>query len=119
MKLKIYYAHSMHLYGSAQEARDIKLLEDLGFEVVNPNTPEHQLEAKTSGEMTMAYFERLAERCDALAFRALPDGNISAGVFTEIIGVEGKPVIELPWGVSRRGLSIGDTREYLKELGQR
>lgn len=117
-KLKVYYAHSLHLYGSAQEARDVKLLEDLGFEVVNPNIPEHQLAYKASLG-GMYYFKELAKGCDALAFRAYPDGKIGAGVFTETMEMGEKPVIELPSGMFRRGLSVEDTREYLKELGQR
>lgn len=39
---KVYYAHSLHLYNTPQEKRDIELLEKLGFEVLNPNQPEIQ-----------------------------------------------------------------------------
>jgi hypothetical protein len=56
-----------------------------------------------------------------LAFRALPDGTIPSGVAQEIkwAGEAGIPVIELPSAVNRRTLTLDQTREYLKEIGQR
>lgn len=38
--MRVYYAHCIALYGTPQEARDLLLLEMLGFEVVNPNDPD-------------------------------------------------------------------------------
>jgi len=40
MKRKIYYAHPLNIYNTAQEKRNIATLESLGFEVVNPNCAE-------------------------------------------------------------------------------
>lgn len=117
-KLKCYYAHSVHLYGTKQEARDIALLELLGFEVVNPSDQIHQTMYPKEG---MDYFVRLAKSCDICAFRAYPDGSIPAGVHKEIMaGVDSEmPILEIPWGLKRRGLDVETTREWLHELGER
>jgi len=120
---RVYYAHSLHLYGTEQEKRDILLLESLGFSVLNPNSPETQakcLKEKESGGTGMYMFRKIVQSCDLVAFRAYPDGSIPAGVHKEITDyAEGLPVIELPNGLKRRGLSVEDTREWLHELGQR
>ena len=116
--LKIYYAHSVSLYNTPQELRDIELLERLGFEVFNPNQPACNAGYQAEG---MKYFERVLDDCDALAFRANPGGSINAGVVKEInyMIVQGAPVIELPTLVGRQYLSVEDTRAYLKEVGNR
>lgn len=123
-KLRCYYAHSLHLYGTAQEKRDIELIEALGFEVVNPNQKRHSnaYRALPEGE-GMNYFVELVRTCDVCAFRAYPDGSIGAGVYKEVLAADDPdmpmPVFELPWGLYRRGLSVEDTRAWLRELGQR
>lgn len=119
--MTVYYAHPMSLYGTPQEARDIETLRALGFEVVNPGTPEHQEGCKGPGN-GMDYFRRIIQNeCQALAFRAFPDGKIGAGVAYEIEIARGRelPVFELPSGMMRRVLDIDETRNYLAELGQR
>lgn len=121
--MKIYYAHNMALYGTKQEERDIATLQGLGFEVINPGDPAICAEVNllpTSDER-MAFFERYSIECDAIAFRALPDGPIPAGVVKEInwFVALNKPVIELPSGIKRREMSVELTREYLREVGQR
>ena len=119
--MKVYYAHCMAIYGTPQEARDIATLEALGLTVVNPNTPECDAGYIAQG---MDYFKRFVTECDAIAFRAVPDGRIPAGIWREIQmfrespGVS-KPVIELPSSIWERGMSPDATREYLKEIGQR
>jgi len=126
-KMKIYYAHCQSLFGTPQEKRDIELLTSLGFDVVNPGDASYKdkvIEMKasgfTSGEI-ITYFGHEVERCDVLAFRALPDGAIPAGVAMEIkyAQTRGYPVIELPSSVQRRTISIDLTWEYLRESGQR
>lgn len=124
--MKVYYAHSMHLYGTKQELRDVDLLQKLGWEVLNPNMPETQqavedYRKKYGDERVMEYFFDLVEQCEIFAFRAHPDGKIPSGVGWELktaIGLD-KLIIELPSLFSTRILSIEDTREYLKLLGQR
>jgi len=120
---KIYYAHCQAIYNTPQEKRDVDLLEELGFEVINPNAPEHigavqKMKSREPHINVMEYFYSLVKQCDALAFRALPDGSIPAGVGGELNNLS-IPVIELPSGISRRVLTVDQTREYLKEIGQR
>lgn len=114
-RLLVYYAHAMSLYGTIQEKRDLETLQALGFEVLNPNSPEHQ------AHTDMPYYLSLVAQCGALAFRAMPDGSITAGVSQEIGQALSLlcPVFELPSGIIRRTLTIPETKEVLRELGQR
>ena len=123
--MKVYYAHCKAIYGTIQEKRDIEVLESLGFEVLNPGTDYHTKKSKEyikrTGFANMGYFIDLVNKCDALAFRALPTMEISTGCYKEIetalnIGI---PVIELPCRISKRGLSVEESKEYLKECGYR
>lgn len=118
-KLRVYYAHCKALYGTPQEARDIAMLESIGLDVLNPSEPQYDDGWKHQG---MDYAEELVLSCDVFAFRALPQGwDIPAGVYTEI-GIareHGLPVIELPTAVLSRGLDLAQTREYLREAGER
>lgn len=96
----------------------MELLSKLGFEVVNPNKEELQKRYEKEG---MDVFLNAINDCDALAFRSFADCMISQGVWKEISRAQeqGKPVIELPSLLSKRELNVGDTREYLKLLGNR
>jgi hypothetical protein len=121
LSMNIYYAHCMDIYDTPQELRDIKLLESLGFTVINPNQPEHQESCQDSSPV-MDYFFQLTRRCDALAFRAIAGSSrIPAGVANEIEAAYqyGLPVIELPNTVVGRRMSVEVTRYYLKECGCR
>lgn len=123
--MTIYYAHCIAIYSTPQEVRDMKTLRDLGFSVVNPNTPEVDAEVKRlKGIGTGDYmwlFKDIIEKCDALAFRSLPDGRIPAGVLQEILWAReaNKLVIELPSNMLHRKMSLESTREYLLEVGKR
>ena len=116
--MKVYYAHCVSIYGTPQERRDLGILERMGFDVANPNCQECTDGYKSEG---MEFFRTFAENCDALAFAALPDGRIPAGVAKEIemFREHGKPVVELPRGIHSRVMSVEETREYLHEVGQR
>jgi nucleoside 2-deoxyribosyltransferase len=120
MKKIIYYAHPMNLYDTKQEQRDIETLEKIGFTILNPNQKIHQVECKKR-EDVMDYFFELISDCDAIAIRSFPDGMLSAGVAAELdYAIRlGLPAIELPTGVSKRTLTIEQTRETLRELGNR
>ena len=114
--MKIYYAHGMALYNTKQEKRDIETLKRLGFTVVNPNAAAHDKGAKLYG---MEYFKRFAVSCDAIAFRAFPDGSIPGGVSLEVNWFieKKKPVIELPNFHLRRRLNREETIAYIREVG--
>jgi hypothetical protein len=116
--MKIYYARPISLYNTKQEERDLSLLAQMGLDIVNPNKEELQIRYQDEG---MDVFTAAVKDCDALAFRSFQDGKISAGVKKEIDAANelSKPVIELPTITSNRVLSVDDTREYLKLLGQR
>lgn len=115
----IYFARSISLYGSEQDKRDIQTLKSLGFDVIDLAADE-ALQREYKGRGMEAFLERV-KWCSALAFRANPDGTIGAGVWDEIQAAleVGLDVIELPNLMSRRALSVGDTREYLRLVGQR
>lgn len=123
--MMVYYAHCLALYGTAQEKRDVELLERLGFTVFNPNNQMVEglvRDAKKNGDDVMeAVFKPLAQSAASLVFRALPDGSIPAGVAKEIDWAleAGVPVFELPSAVLSRVLSLEATREYLREVGYR
>jgi hypothetical protein len=118
MKKTVYYAHPMSLYNTKQEARDIVALEEMGFEVINPNQPAHDVGYQGSG---MAYFRDLVKSVDVLVFRSFSDGAIPAGVAHEIkeARANGTPVLELPTGVFRRTMNVEETRERLRDNGYR
>jgi len=120
-KLRVYYAHSKAIYHKPQEKRDIILLNDLGFDVINPSDENHERLCKAWPDGAMAYFEHVVKDCQLLAFRAHADGNIGAGVVCEIDwAIEaGMPIIELPSRMLQRRLSLAQTREYLAEVGER
>lgn len=124
--MKVYYAHSMHLYGKPQEKRDIELLQKLGFEVINPSEKEYcdqcaYLKANGHGDTIMEYFKEIIDSCDVVAFRSHPDGKIPSGVGVEVkhaINTK-KPVFELPTLINSRFMELGETRQYLELLGER
>lgn len=130
--MRIYYAHCTALYGSAQESRDIALLEHLGAAVLNPNSADiirrcaqirecAPVGEDVGGLIMENVFKPLVLDCDLLAFRALPDGRIPAGVAKEIAWAQeaGIPVLELPSGIIDRTMSVASTRNYLHEVGVR
>jgi hypothetical protein len=100
------------------DKRDIELLVNLGFEVINPNKEALQERYKQEG---MNVFYEALKDCDLVAFRSFPDLKIGAGVLGEIQKAQelGLLVIELPTLTSVRNLSVDDTRAYLGYLGQR
>jgi hypothetical protein len=116
--MKVYYARPISLYKTAQDKRDIDLLQSLGFEILNPDKEALQERYKVEG---MNVFLEAVKECDAIAFRAFPDGKLGAGVYKEILQAQeqNKPVIELPTITGGRVLSVDDTRAYLSYQGYR
>lgn len=117
-KMKVFYAHCKSIYNTPQEERDIAILQSLGFDVINPNSKYHDEQYALKG---MAYSGELITQVDAVAFRSLPEGHISAGVAYEIetANRQGKVVIELPSYSHRHIMDVDETRQYLHEVGER
>ncbi len=115
--LKSYYAHSINLYNSIQEKEDLESLKNLGFEVINPNSEEHSEGYEKKG---MEYFYKVLKNCNVVFFRSNPDGTINAGISKELeYALRLKlPIFELPCMLSKRSLTIEQTREYLKNSGR-
>jgi hypothetical protein len=113
MKKKIYYAHPMILYGSLIEYEDVKMLEEMGFEVINPNSPGN--EEKYLERRAFGFFLDMVRNCECIAFRSI-FGKISTGVGKEInYAQENKmPVIELPYITTDRFLTQGETEKYFR-----
>lgn len=124
MRKKCYYAHTMLSYGSTIEEQDVKTLEDLGFEVINPNQESIQGDIddyieKNGRENVMSFFEGIIDKCDLVAFRANPDGNILSGIAYELKHAlkTNKPIIELPCSLEQRMWDYPRTKKYLIEIG--
>lgn len=117
---KVYYAHPISIYNTPQEQRDVERLQKLGFEVVNPNSPECDAGYRNGG---MEYFRKIVADCDAIAVRGFLDGSIPAGVAKEVVmaAEAGKPMFELPSTIdfTRRTLNVDMTRAALLECGCR
>lgn len=113
--MKCYFARPYHLYRTAQDQRDIKLLELLGYEVVSPEF----IEQNDYTERGMIVFDEMIAKCDCLAFRSVPDLRITAGVAYEIESALKLwlPVFELPTILESRKMSLTDTKDYLKLIG--
>lgn len=132
-KLKVYYAHFMGIFNTPQEKRDIEMLERLGLEVVNPNTPgiQAQVKKQLKIESYMSMFNTVfffrVRNCEVFAFRPLPDGRIPGGIAMELKVAQewrnkddsSKIIIELPCGIHSRSMGKEDTREYLENMGER
>jgi len=119
--MKIYYAHPLYIYNTPQEQRDMDLLNTVfpSHTIINPNNPEADALYKETWSMDV-FFE-LVRDCDLLVFRATPSGQITAGVAAEIREAIncGISVLEIPSMVNSRSMNVEQTREYLKEIGQR
>lgn len=122
--MRAYYAHCQAIYGTPQEERDQETIRNLGYEPIafGLEIQEAADKAKKDGFNPMReVFFPLVETSEVLFFRALPDGRVPAGVMGEIIEASrlNIPVLELPSGLMSREMSIEQTREYLREIGQR
>ena len=117
---KAYYARPISIDGTPQAARDMALIESLGFAPypVSEDKAEAIRQYRAGG---MEAFKPYVLASQALVFRAFPDGSIGRGVATEIEWAQaaGIPVMEIPRQIARRTLSVEDTKAMLAELGQR
>ena len=122
-----YYARCQAIYGTPQEVRDIELIRDLGYRVLEfpaQDTIDAMKEFHRNNpdwNVMDHFFLPIVRGANVLFFRALPGGAIPAGVAKEIEYANNlsTPVLELPTFAMRPILDVNDTRLYLKEIGQR
>ncbi|NOS67782.1 MAG: hypothetical protein HOO67_05475 [Candidatus Peribacteraceae bacterium] len=128
--MKIYFAHPVTSYGTPIEQRVLDELRLIKFQVVNPNTPEHQENyQRLPREQAFEYFLTLARTCDACVFIPFEDGTIGSGVFKELetFFERGLKVYEFyskVWPFVQRdleqlrdrALTIEETREKINQL---
>lgn len=138
--MKTYYAHSLALYNTPQEARDLETIRAMYaaidgsiLAIINPNDAgiesfcqavkaAARAEGADPSQRVMDHiFKPMVQSCARLVFRALPGGAIPAGVAQEIAWAQEKniPVLELPTFIGRRVLTVEETRTYLQEVGER
>jgi hypothetical protein len=82
-KPKLYFAHPINVYDTTLEQTLLMLIEERfpGYEIVNPNAPEHTEGYRAQG---MSYFfQEVLPGCDACVLLAFPDGKIGKGVYNE------------------------------------
>ena len=101
-KIRVYFAHPMDTYNTILEEYCIEELKrvfskqsermvsdkvavHIEYEIVNPNTEEHQKGAKEGG---MEYFKNIVLSCDEIVALPFPDETIGAGVGKELLWAE-------------------------------
>ena len=102
--IKVYYAHDPVFYGTPEAEADLNILGKFGMNVVDPSWPSIQdivTQMRADGqteEEVVEYLMRYVDSCDALVFRKMADGTISAVVQTAIDRARGagKPVLQIP-----------------------
>lgn len=141
MSGKIYFAHPISMYGTAEEAAIVAALKSGGYEVENPSDPVHAQavpkiraqfsDAAAGSAAVMQYFVGICNACEAVAFSPFPDGSIGAGVVKEVQsfldrGAPAHVVVSENGHVSLRQaesldefrcLSVEETRSMLRQLG--
>lgn len=120
---KIFYAHCRSIYGTPQEARDLETIRRCwpGCEIINPADEKWEAGYNVKG-MDMSL--HLMEDCDIVVFRGVPGNGITAGIYreiTEFADALDLPVLQLPsmLDADMCRLNVPQTRQYLKEVGQR
>jgi hypothetical protein len=93
-----------------------QIIKNLREQAENDNPPECAHDSASLAEIDFRL--TLVDTCDGLAFRALPNGEITAGVHKEIKRMieKGGFVFELPRLLNYRGLPVGKTRNWMQEL---
>jgi len=80
--MKVYYSHSMKLYGTKIEQEEIKIIEKNfpDAEIINPPSFERNPRKRIEG---MVFCHRLIDECDAVVFSRLM-GVTTSGVGDEV-----------------------------------
>ncbi|MEO5949255.1 MAG: hypothetical protein ABIP74_02540 [Candidatus Saccharimonas sp.] len=121
---RCYFAHHVTDYGTERETDAIAVIEQAGFEVDNPNLPEHNEGYKAEG---MNYFLGRVAMCNALALQRFETGEIGAGVGKEVNEAVrlGIPVYEVIVDalnlidgntITDSILSVDETRAHIRTL---
>lgn len=102
MPVKVYYAHAICIFGSAQEQQELSWIR-IAFkdaDVVSPSDPKFHWQKATRN---IPFFLDLVDTCDTLVFSRLY-GEITAGVGQEVNRAleKGKLVYELSDGAVAR-----------------
>lgn len=102
---KIYFGHSRMTYNTQMEKDAINLIEKLypGYEIVNPNIPEHQegcwfsIDGEKLPGKEIGYFLRLSDDCKIGCFLQYYKDKWSAGSAAEVNHMidAGKPVFQV------------------------
>lgn len=118
MSKKAYFARSIDFYDTPIDNRQIEVLGELGFEVVDPKDIFDKEEYDKDG---MNIFFNEIKKCDVLVFRANKDEKITAGVRKEIHCAwdHNIPTLEFPSTIWTRSLNVEETRKYLEKVGER
>jgi hypothetical protein len=119
--LLCYYAHPVTTYDFLIESNNIQLLENLGFEIINPSTPkeiqeELQNRIHLDGKFyNTEFFEHALSKCSILAFRFFPDKAIETDSTVEINEIfrYKLPIIELSQDIESCSLSNEEIITYL------
>ena len=126
MSEKIYFGHPVNVYGTHDEERLIKIIEEHfpQFEVENPNQSHHQEGYQRWRGISKGmdyYFKEVLPNMTAGIFLPFADGMLGAGVYgeAEFIAKDGKDIYEIDFAGnietfyldSTRKLSIPETRE--------
>jgi hypothetical protein len=91
---RLYFAHPVSDFGTEFEAQVVAALTAAGYEVVNPNSPEHQAGYAERG---FKYTKEVRAGCDAVAFLRFPSLFLGSGVAAEVADFRKRelPVFEI------------------------
>lgn len=119
-----YIATPVTDFGSEDQAAMITTVERWRYEVVRPDTAQHEAGYKKHG---MQYFMQVVRNCDALAYMTFHLGALSAGVAQEILEaiIHGKTVYHYNRSFNQLSeerrmpaiiMSIEETRDEIRRL---
>jgi len=128
---KIYFAHPISTYGTNIEKESISILEENGFDVLNPGAKEQQddfiIFRKNNPNDYMKYFDDLVLRCDSFAYLPFRDDKIGAGIVYESdiasknnmkiykIDLINRIIIEVDFDyILKNRLSVDETRHRIR-----
>ena len=117
--LRVYYGRCQSIYCTPEELRDIELIHGLWSTAYIIPFTKKMIDRAAKEKMTP--FLEAVETADLFVFRALPNGDIPAGVGKELRHARENeiPILELPQLNPARFIDVKATRWYLHSVGQR